>query len=299
MSKNRSAPRASRLPDPSPAPEPVLTPIALQWTPDYVDRLVRSLSSVLDPRIRTLAMAERLAALTEDDLISVAGRLHDIAGDGHEAALQLLACFRDARAIEEKLGRDRMLMAAAQARLRGDVIASELLRPIDESARTEYRTHKDLRELTLGERKALARSGRKDLLAKLLHDDHPHVMRIVLANPRVGVAEVVAVSARRPGRAHQLRGIALHARWMHNYAVGRALAKNPDTPLDVAGRYVANLTRVDLEEIADDGLLHPTLRRLASRRLELRVRETVILDEDNAYELSPEELRELGLDEDE
>jgi hypothetical protein len=55
---------------------------------------------------------------------------------------------------------------------------------------------------------------------------------------------------------------------MHNYEVRRALAKNPDTPLDVAGRIVVSLPKADLLEIRMDDKLHASLRTLAGQRLE-------------------------------
>lgn len=199
-------------------------------------------------------------------------RLHDLHVAGSAEAHDLLACFRDTQALEMRLGTERMRDLAQAAEREGNEVAALLIVPIERVKGGGGKTHKDLRDMTLGQRTALAKSPRKDMLVKLLEDDHPHVQVNLLSNPRIGVREVVAVAAKRGVAAHILRGIATHPRWMHNYEVRRALVKNPDTPLDVAGRLVVTLQRTDLEEVAVDERLHVRVRALGKEKLErLRV----------------------------
>lgn len=279
MSKPPFKPPASNPSPQNPATEPPLA-IALEWAPDFVARLIRDLPSIRDTRIRALALAERLQHLAADDIIVIAKRLHDASLKGDEAAIDIYACFRDAQALEQRLGTARMRALADAARKDGHEMAAMLVAPLETLHGGGTRTHKDLRELSLGERKALAKSHSKEMLIKLLEDDHPHVQQTLLTNPRLSAREVVAVAAKRPGLAHVLRGIARHPRWMHNYEVRRALAKNPDTPVDVAGRIVATLPRTDLKELAADNRLNPVLLRIAKQRLESLAQENVLVIED-------------------
>ena len=259
---NRSSPSA-RNPDPDHAP----LAIAREWAPGFVLRLLKDLPGIHDPRMRALALAERLAPLDIDDIIAVVGRLHEALKRGDARALEVISCFRDAAALEKKLGRVRMHLLAIKARQAGASIASLLVVPLDPPT-GGTRTHRDLRELSLGERKALAKGSRKELLIKLLEDDHPHVQEYLLANPRLTSREVVTAAAKASALPHMLRGISRHARWMHNYEVRKALAKNPQTPLDVSGRIVITLQRTDLEEIIGDERLHEHLRNVARARIE-------------------------------
>ena len=233
--------------------------------------------------MRALAFGERLNPLNADDIMAVTRRLHELHLAGSEAAHDLLACFRDTQALEQRLGAARMSELSETAAREGDEAAALLIGPIERIKGGGNRTHKDLRDMTLGQRKALAKSHRKDMLMKLLEDDHPHVQANLLANPRITVREVVAVAAKRQVPAHILRGIATHPRWMHNYEVRRALVKNPDSPLDVAGRLVTTLQRSDLEELAIDQRLHARVRGLALERLtKLRAAAAVEIDADES-----------------
>jgi hypothetical protein len=236
---------------------------------------MRSLAHIREPRIRALALGEKLHALTADDILTVIKRLNELHMRGSAEAHDLLACFRDTQAFEARLGLARMRELATAAEREGNEVAALLIAPIERVKGGGNKTHKDLRDMTLGERKALAKSHSKDMLVKLLEDDHPHVQANLLANPRISVREVIAVAAKRGVQPHILRGIATHARWMHNYEVRRALVKNPDTPLDVAGRLVVTLQRSDLEEVAIDERLNPRVRALGTERLE-RLRVSVV-----------------------
>lgn len=269
MSNSPSHSSKSRRSAPSPAAEPAPLAIALQWVPGYVDRLLRELPRITDLRMRSLALGERLHPLSPDDIVAVARRIHDrlVAGDDH--ARELLHCFQDTVALEMRLGAERMRKLAVAAQVAGHEAVALLLLPAEPAGRGggQLRTHKDLRDMPLGQRKALARSQNRDVLLKLLEDEHPHVQEMLLSNPRVTVREVIAVAARRGVKHHVLRGLARHPRWMHNFEVHRALVKNPNTPLDIAGRLLATLGKRDLEEVAADEGLDAGLRRNAQKRL--------------------------------
>ncbi len=121
------------------------------------------------------------------------------------------------------------------------------------------------RPLALGERKALARGRDRQLLARVLRDPHPDVIRIVLANPALTEDDVVRLAARRPVRAEVLREVASSVRWIARYGVRLAVLKNPYAPLDVALPLVPLVTSADLTTIAASTELAIELRELARR----------------------------------
>ncbi len=121
------------------------------------------------------------------------------------------------------------------------------------------------RKLTLGERKALARRGRGEMLA-LLQDPDAAVIRNLLENPRVTEKDVITVAARRPARPDVQRAV-FASRWRARYHVRRALVMNPGTPGDLALRLVATLLEADLRAVAADVHLAEPVR--AQARLSL------------------------------
>jgi hypothetical protein len=123
------------------------------------------------------------------------------------------------------------------------------------------------RPLTLGERKSLARSTRRDFLVPLLRDPHPDVVTILLDNPHLTERDVVTVAALRPAVPASLVAVAEHERWSTRYLVKRALVLNPCMPAHLAVRLATTLRRGDLLEIARDVHLPTTLRAHAAELL--------------------------------
>lgn len=126
------------------------------------------------------------------------------------------------------------------------------------------------RQLTLGERKALARRPDREMLERLLRDPHPDVIRQLLANPRLTEDDVLSIAARRPCRPDVLQQIARTPRWAHRPRLRVALVLNPDTPLDVAAPLVGLLVRQELRLVATSTTVAPAVRALCLEHLERR-----------------------------
>ncbi len=120
------------------------------------------------------------------------------------------------------------------------------------------------RPLTLGERKSLARTHRRDQLLLLIRDPHPEVVAILLENPHVTEAEILKIASSRPAVPESLARLAAHPRWSVRHAVKRALVLNPHTPLADAIRIVTTLRAAELAELAADPSLREPLRRHAA-----------------------------------
>lgn len=123
------------------------------------------------------------------------------------------------------------------------------------------------RPLTLGERKALARTHRRDKLTLLVRDPHPMVVAILLDNPHVTEADIVRMASARPAVPESLAKIAAHPRWSVRHAVKRSLVLNPATPLADAIRVATTLRPSDLAELAGDASLPEPLRKHATEVL--------------------------------
>lgn len=120
------------------------------------------------------------------------------------------------------------------------------------------------RPLTLGERKSLARTHRREQLLLLIRDPHPDVVAILLENPHVTETEILKIASMRPSVPDALAKIASHPRWSVRHPVKRALVQNPMTPLADAIRIMTTLRTAELAEFAQDPALPETLRRHAA-----------------------------------
>jgi hypothetical protein len=125
------------------------------------------------------------------------------------------------------------------------------------------------REVTLGERKSLARRPDRDMIQRLLADPHPDVIRRCLRNPRVTEDDVVRLAARRPGHAEVLAEIARSA-YSHRPRVRMALVFNPRTPEEIAARIAGLLLRHELELVARSPGVPAALRAVCLEHLERR-----------------------------
>jgi hypothetical protein len=147
---------------------------------------------------------------------------------------------------------------AAVADARGQHALARFLGASEETSDTEDeepQSERDIpdfgrgRPLTLGERKAIARTRDRTLLARVLRDPSPDVIRILLENPAVIEADVVRLCARRPARPQVLAEVFQHQRWVLRYRVRLTLALNPFTPEEIALQLLPHLAPADLREV--------------------------------------------------
>ncbi|HYQ01236.1 MAG TPA: hypothetical protein VER96_21340 [Polyangiaceae bacterium] len=124
------------------------------------------------------------------------------------------------------------------------------------------------RELTVGERKSLARSPNRRAFDKLLADPHPLVIRQLLENPRLTEDDVVRMTARRPARLEVLEAIAQHGRWLSRPRVRLSVLFNPGSPPALTMPLLAVCTRSELSEVLHHSESSPTLRTAAHELLE-------------------------------
>ncbi|HEX4453186.1 MAG TPA: hypothetical protein VH143_20080 [Kofleriaceae bacterium] len=233
--------------------------------------------AIRDVRIRTLALVEALSEGEPDSwalaLASIIARAHSV---DDADAIEMLETFTHAladpalayatrqRLYEAAVARNlpaiaRLFLVASPKHQLSPALRKQLgperaLRPTD-------------RPMTLGERKALARTHRREKLTLLVRDPHPQVVTIVLDNPHITEQDVVKMASARPGVPDSLALIASHPRWSVRHAVKRALVLNPSTPLGDAIRIATTLRSPELVELAGDASLPEPLRRHATEVL--------------------------------
>jgi len=239
----------------------------------FEDPLSR-LRALRDPRMRMLALVE---AFCEDDPTTW---VHAIAGimtrahlhDDPDAAEALEAITRaaadpalpyrvrqslyEAASSQQLPAIARLFLAASPATMDARQLARSLApeRPLRPAGRP----------LTLGERKALARTHDRQQLLLLLRDPHPAVIAILLDNPHATEGDIVRIASARPAVPASLALIAAHARWSVRHAVKRALVFNPSTPLADAIRIATTLRFGELRALAADESLPEPLRTHAA-----------------------------------
>jgi len=232
-----------------------------------LDSLVKTVAAILDHAVRAAYVRHTLLAKQPDevaDLFTVAMTTTEGRQPGHAELLQAMslaladdACngLREAtRAVLE--GRNQLALALA---LRRD--------PLTEDAETQrIPDFGKGRTLTLGERKSLARRNDRDLIARVLRDPHPHVIRIVLGNPGLTETDVVRLCARRPVSTEVLREVFRNPRWIVRHAVKVAIVLNPCTPIDVSLQIAPHLNGPDLRRVVAAEDLSESLREACRRQ---------------------------------
>jgi hypothetical protein len=126
------------------------------------------------------------------------------------------------------------------------------------------------RELTVGERRSLARRPTRTQLEKLLGDPHPLVLEQLFACPKLTEADVVRIATRRPARLEALTVLTQSSRWMSRRRVRLSLLLNPGCPLYIAVPLVHTCVRDELTLVVQNTTLSGTLRTVARELLEKR-----------------------------
>jgi uncharacterized protein (UPF0147 family) len=244
---------------------------------DGPDLIIGRLRAIRDPKMRALALVSALgegeadawvealaAILTRAHVVDDADATETLETITHAAADPAMPYATRQRLYEAALA--RQLPAIARLFLAASPHA-ELPRQLEKQLGPERPLRPADRPLTLGERKALARTHLREKLMLLLRDPHPQVVAILLDNPHVTETDVIKIAAARPAVPESLARVAAPPRWSVRHAIKRALVLNPATPLADAIRIATTLRAPELAEIAADASLPEPLRRHAAEIL--------------------------------
>jgi hypothetical protein len=230
-------------------------------------RLARALASLESGELRARKAASLLDELPPADAVEMLAELMQRADqrrDPEAAALEGLL-----RAVRELLPEERIgqLYDAAEGTLAVQALfaRTQPQRSFDHD-REEW-VDREMRALTLGQRRSLARAHDRDTLTRLATDTDPTVVKHVLQNGRCTEREVLMAASRRPQRADVLEEIFRSRRWSSNRSVRRAIALNPYSPPALASAALALLTAPDLREVASSLTVAAEVRVQARRLL--------------------------------
>src|SRR5450755_3400395 len=238
-----------------------------------VERLKRVLLSLPDLALRTGWLRDFLARASEHERASV---LNALCEDNERADPQAREAILVVALLLASLGECELVeRLRAQAESRHLLSLSRLVRrappplvrdrPAHELPVPDYGAG---RELTVGERRSLARSPNRRAFDKLLADPHPLVIRQLLENPRLTEDDVVRMTARRPARLEVLEAIAKHGRWLSHPRVRLTVLFNPGSPPAITMPLLAVCTRSELSEVLHHSESSPVLRSAALELLE-------------------------------
>jgi hypothetical protein len=239
------------------------------------ERLKRVLLSLPDLSLRVDWFTAELTRLTSTEAAVLLGAVVDEAESQHADAREALvtiaifcadssnAAFVDAlreSALESRLfGLGRLLRRSAPSSIRP--------LPIEEQRVPDYGTG---RELTLGERKSLARRPDRRAFDKLLHDPHPHVIRQLLENPKMVEADAIRLATMRPARADIVHELVRARRWIGRPRVRLSIVLNPGSPTEVAMPLLCLCNREELSDVVRSTetplILRATAQELLARR---------------------------------
>lgn len=231
-------------------------------------RLARRLSALPEPAMRGAVLAESVLSLPVDEAATIIAEIIERGrrgGPPFELALGGLRECLQAGRLPYPLLCD--LYATLRTTDLGELAVMLLPgRPPRDVLGEPGAQQPGQRELTLGERKSLARAAPREVLDRLLRDPEPQVIRLLLFNGRLVERDVVLIAARRGLGPEVARELLASPRWIARPAVREALALNPDVPEALAIQLLPLLRRAELVAVRDTTVLPPS-RREAARRL--------------------------------
>lgn len=235
------------------------------------DDLIRTLTSFPGLALRVLWLQERLTksshsphqitqwAIQLDQLMERSLLAEDRARDALLAVTLTLIQEKN-RGVREQL--------REQAQLRSLLHLERLVRegpappnpPENEAPVPQYRTGRDL---TVGERRSLARRPSRADLERLLFDPHPLVFEQLLHCPSLTEQDLLRFCAQRPLPPAPLSALVQSFRWMARRRIRLTLLSNPSCPAEIALPLVSTCPREDLELVLQNTTLSAQVRTVA------------------------------------
>jgi hypothetical protein len=241
-----------------------------------IEALIRATRSLGDGALRAAYVASLVRASEIDVLARTLDGVCERAEQAEVAAREVLVAIVDALNVE---GMDGVVQRLREQAAGESLLALERLirSPMRLSSppttgKSPDRVPADAqgRQLTLGERKSLARRPDRATLQRLFVDPHPDVIARLLCNTHLTEDDVVCLAAKRPGRPAVLAEIARSTRWVHRPRVRMSLVMNPATPSEIAARIAGLLLRPELELVARSPGVPAAVRALCVEHLERR-----------------------------
>jgi hypothetical protein len=140
----------------------------------------------------------------------------------------------------------------------------------DASDLPDVRLPLDRENITVGERRTLARGSDRDVLDRLVMDPDPKVIDVLLSNPSITQTEVLRIASRRPTTPSHLRTLVGHLRWLQRPEVRKAVLMNPYAPTGISLKLLPTLGIHELRRASFGSDLHPMVIESAEILVDLR-----------------------------
>ena len=251
-----------------------MTPSPADDIQAIAERIVRETSGILDRQQRVYAIGKKLASL---DAVTILEVFRVIAVGARFKDPLFLDGFRDISDVKKlgpHVGYDKMAEVYALARSKDyrDIVRLMQVIPAARRLGKDEELEEDpvLKEMTLGTKRQKARLRDRDLIMRLCAEQDPVVIRNLLQNPVVTLHHVVRIASKRPTSAQILWVIYRDPKWMNHYVVKKALINNPYTPTQISLSQLHFLLEQDLEDVAENQMLHPLVREAAVELITLK-----------------------------
>ncbi len=235
---------------------------------------VTTLARVSDVRQRGHALARRLAAMNDSDLMGALKMILDKALIGETDYVVLYNCLLDSSLFAGALGVERIAELVTLARKNDELDVLTLLVDFTkEGARdVPFQPFLDLalKETPLGVRKSLARKPDFQMVKRIARDQDPRVISILLFNPKLTEMDVTLIASTRPTSPKVLEEIYRHPKWVSRYLIKKIIVLNPYTPLSISLKLLLFLQDPDLDEVIKAPDLDGTVREQATRLVRKR-----------------------------
>jgi hypothetical protein len=238
-----------------------------------VSNLIRTLLSLPELKLRAAWLMNHVQQLTPQESAPLLDALCKSSERGQPAAKEALVAWVVGLV---QVGDCDWVILLRQASLEQGLLSlNRLLRPIAPAVASadtvppvpDYGAG---RELTVGERRSLARRPNRRAFDRLLADPHPLVIQILLHNPHLTEDDVVRLVSRRPLRQGVICELAQCPDWLVRPRVRMTLLHNPGTPGPVALPLLALCKRDELLEVLENAALNAVLRTTARELLDRR-----------------------------
>lgn len=238
-------------------------------------KAIREIVTLSEHRQRCYALSKKLCRQKDEMLAEI---FHVVSEGSRKKEPIYQAGYRvisDMALLSQYLGPRKLagVYAAARARNYQDVVRMmSRIPPWRVPGDAEDLEDKELKEKTLGERKSLARTRDRNLINRLLHDQNPTVIYILLQNSIMTVKEVVRVASKRPTNPQVLAQLYKNLKWITYYSVKKALLNNPYCPTQLALSLMHYMLEQDLVDIAENEVLHPKIQEAAWEQVQEKIK---------------------------
>jgi hypothetical protein len=121
--------------------------------------------------------------------------------------------------------------------------------------------------MTVPQKMSRAMKGTREERAILVRDPNKLISVAVLSSPKLTDSEVEAIAKMSSVSEEILRIISHNRKWVKNYVVVSALARNPKTPLPISMNLLSRLNEKDLKILSTNRNIPEVLRTTARKKI--------------------------------